>query len=179
MGHSITALTGENALQTRHDDGVGVTTHNLHCNLLKPSNGDGLRVTKVPAHRVVAAILRRGDRVLLCHRHPDRAWYPNVWDVPGGHVEPDETLEAALSRELREELGAELRLPLEPPFEYLSDRATGIDMTLWLIDYDGALTNHATAEHDEIRWVDAEELASLDLADARYVDILTRAISSH
>ena len=146
---------------------------------LEPRSGQLAPVITLPAHRVVTAILRRGDHVLLCHRHPDRAWYPNVWDVPGGHVEPDETLEAALSRELREELGAELRLPLEPPFEYLSDRATGIDMTLWLIDYDGAVTNEATAEHDEIRWVDAEELASLDLADARYVDILTRAISSH
>ena len=52
-------------------------------------------------------------------------------------------------------------------------------MTLWLIDYDGAVTNEAPAEHDEIRWFDAEELASLGLADARYVDILTRAISTH
>ena len=136
-------------------------------------------MTKVPAHRVVAAILRRGDQVLLCHRHPDREWYPNVWDVPGGHVEPDETLEAALQRELREELGVELRLPTEAAFEYLSDRAVGVEMTLWLIDYDGAVTNESPAEHDQIRWVDAEELTSLDLADARYLDILTRAISSH
>ncbi len=102
-----------------------------------------------------------------------------MWDVPGGHVEPNETLQEALQRELREELGAELRLPLGPPFEYLSERAAGIEMTLWLIEYDGALTNQAPTEHDEIRWVSAEELASLDLADARYFDILTRAISSH
>ena len=128
---------------------------------------------------MVAAILRRGDQVLLCHRHPDREWYPNVWDVPGGHVEPDETLEAALQRELREELGVELRLPTEAPFEYLSDRAVGIEMTMWLIDHVGAVTNEAPAEHDEIRWVGTDELASLDLADPRYVGILTRAISGH
>ena len=101
-----------------------------------------------------------------------------MWDVPGGHVEPDETLEATLQRELREELGVELQLPFEPPFEYLSDRAAGVEMTLWLIDYDGVVTNEAPAEHDDIRWVGAEQLASLDLADARYVDILTRAIST-
>ena len=30
-------------------------------------------------------MLRCGERILLCHRRPDRAWYPDVWDLPGGH----------------------------------------------------------------------------------------------
>ena len=38
--------------------------------------------------RIVTALLRDGNRVLLCHRSPRRRWYPDVWDLPGGHVEP-------------------------------------------------------------------------------------------
>ena len=78
-----------------------------------------------------------------------------------------------------EELGAELRLPLGPPFDHLSDRAAGIEMTPWLIDDDGALTNQAPIGHDEIRWIGNEALPRLDLADARYLGILTRAMSTN
>jgi hypothetical protein len=44
----------------------------------------------VDAHEIVAAVLVRDGRVLLCHRSPGREWFPNVWDLPGGHVEADE-----------------------------------------------------------------------------------------
>ncbi|GAA2693767.1 hypothetical protein GCM10010412_085480 [Nonomuraea recticatena] len=40
--------------------------------------------------RIVTAVLRDGDRVLLCHRSAGRRWYPDVWDLPGGHVEEGE-----------------------------------------------------------------------------------------
>jgi 8-oxo-dGTP pyrophosphatase MutT (NUDIX family) len=33
------------------------------------------------------AILRDHNIVLMCHRHPDREWAPDVWDFPGGHIE--------------------------------------------------------------------------------------------
>ncbi len=41
------------------------------------------------------AILRKNDRVLMCHRHPNREWVPNVWDFPGGHIAKDETPQQA------------------------------------------------------------------------------------
>jgi 8-oxo-dGTP diphosphatase len=52
-------------------------------------------------------MLVREGRVLLGRRAPDAAWLADAWDIFGGHVEPGETGEAALRRELREELGIE------------------------------------------------------------------------
>ncbi len=54
--------------------------------------------------RVVAAVVRRADRLLITRR-PDRPGEPGQWEFPGGKVEPDEDEPAALRRELEEELG--------------------------------------------------------------------------
>lgn len=55
---------------------------------------------------VVAAILRHEGRILICRRRADQA-HPLKWEFPGGKLEPGESPEAALVRELREELGIE------------------------------------------------------------------------
>ncbi len=52
---------------------------------------------------VSVAIIRRGDEVLLCQRN-EKARYALQWEFPGGKIEQGETPEAALSRELFEEL---------------------------------------------------------------------------
>ena len=77
--------------------------------LLRRVARDGDRVGEsAPAHDVVAAVLVDVGRVLLCHRRADLRWYPNVWDLPGGHVEPGESAAEALRRECREELGVDV-----------------------------------------------------------------------
>jgi 8-oxo-dGTP diphosphatase len=58
---------------------------------------------------VVAAVIEREDRRLLIGQRRRDDSSPLKWEFPGGKVEEGETPEAALARELREELGATLR----------------------------------------------------------------------
>lgn len=62
----------------------------------------------VPAHQrveVAVGILLRGDQAFLLGSRPAGKPYAGYWEFPGGKVEPGETVEQALRRELREELG--------------------------------------------------------------------------
>ena len=57
---------------------------------------------------VAAAIIRRGDTILATQRGYGN--YKDWWEFPGGKIEPGETAEEALVREIREELAAEIKI---------------------------------------------------------------------
>ena len=54
--------------------------------------------------QVVAGIIERQGRILICRRKAEQS-HPLKWEFPGGKVEPGETPQQALARELEEELG--------------------------------------------------------------------------
>jgi mutator protein MutT len=58
---------------------------------------------------VVAAVIRRDRKILITQRLAD-AHLAGLWEFPGGKVEPGESFEGALCREIREELGVEIRV---------------------------------------------------------------------
>lgn len=63
----------------------------------------------LPGHTVVVAVIRKAGRVLIDKRKPD-GLLGGLWEFPGGKREPHESLEAALLREVREELAFEIRV---------------------------------------------------------------------
>ena len=75
---------------------------------IRKLNGAARAPTKRPIRHVVAGLILRGEEpgreVLVCQRRPDQPM-GSKWEFPGGKVESGETAEAALARELNEELG--------------------------------------------------------------------------
>ena len=80
-----------------------------------------------PIDVVLGVLWREGDgqREILIARRPDDAVLGGLWELPGGKREAGESLEAALVRELREELGVEAAAgPALAPVEHAYDHAT-------------------------------------------------------
>ncbi|MFI7607736.1 NUDIX domain-containing protein [Micromonospora sp. NPDC049366] len=129
-----------------------------------------------PRARIVTGLLRDGNRILLCHRSPRRRWYPDVWDMPGGHVEPGELPGVALARELREELGIDVAAPSGPPVHEV--HAATFDMRIWLIDaWTGTPINAAPDEHDAVAWFTADALNDLSLAHDSYLALFGEVLA--
>lgn len=121
--------------------------------------GEAGSVARTPI--AVAALVRDG-LVLLVHRHPGRRWYPDCWDLVGGHVDPGESPQQAVTRECFEELGVHIHDALPIPMT-VSDPA--LDLRAFLVtSWEGEPANAAPDEHDDLRWFRPSELAGLQLA---------------
>ena len=99
---------------------------------------------------------------LLVARRSAPEHLAGLWEFPGGKVEPGEAPEAALVRELAEELGIGVRLGAELPAEApagwpLNDRAS---MRVWFAEV--ASGDPAPLEdHDELRWIRLDDRAAV------------------
>jgi 8-oxo-dGTP diphosphatase len=113
---------------------------------------------------VVAGVLLRDGRVLAARRGPGTGARAGLWEFPGGKVEPGETPEQALVRELREELSVEVTVD-ERLAESLHDYD---DLSLRLVAYLAHITKGEpqAGEHDALRWLKPDELPSLAWAPA-------------
>ena len=134
-----------------------------------------MEVVDAAAHVVVGGLLVRDGRVLLVHRSPARRWCPDVWDVPGGHVEDGEEPAAALARELHEELGVSPEVT-GPPLERV--HAQDFVMDVWVVRaWTGRPVNRQPAEHDAIAWVAAGEVDGWPTAHPSLPGQVRRALS--
>jgi 8-oxo-dGTP diphosphatase len=122
--------------------------------------------------QVVAALLVRGERVLICQRTRDQA-LPLKWEFPGGKIEAGESREAALKRELQEELGIDAEIGRKVASLCHRYRQDGeFELHFFLVErYSGELTNNI---FEDIRWEELRNLPRYDFlaADLRFVQDL-------
>ena len=126
-------------------------------------------------HHLVAAIIVHEEKILLGRRSPNREFYPNVWDVFGGHIEQDEQPDQTLFRELQEELDI---IPTEwMKLETISETVPEPDGTpsydlvahfYCVTHWAGKPINRQPAEHSVIQWFLYDEAVRLELAHHSY-----------
>src|ERR1700759_3937519 len=121
-----------------------------------------------PVRHVVAALILReneaGREVLVCQRRPDQPMSLK-WEFPGGKVEAGETAEAALARELNEELGITASVGQRIPTVYHTYRnGRAIEIQFFRVtEFQGDLENRIF--HD-MRWSPLEKLPGFDFVAA-------------
>lgn len=109
---------------------------------------------------VVAAVIVDDGAVLACRRRPGKA-DAGRWEFPGGKVEPGESPEEALRREIREELGVGIRILGEPSWDETRVGERTIRLGCFRSELEGPRPRRST-DHDRLEWVAPGELGALE-----------------
>jgi 8-oxo-dGTP diphosphatase len=111
------------------------------------------------------AMVDPDDRVLIARR-PEGKAMAGLWEFPGGKVEPGETPEATLIRELEEELGIRVPARCLAPLTFASHSYEEFHLLMPLYicrNWDGAVT---AREAQELKWVRPVRLGDYDMPPA-------------
>ena len=123
--------------------------------------------------RVAAVVARDGALLLVRHQKPDRDPY---WVLPGGRLEPGETIPECAEREISEETGLSARFSgLLYVSEFLRDGRHTVDITVRMapegdgeavLGSDPEVAPGSEPTLRELRWVDQDELRGIELLPA-------------
>jgi len=126
---------------------------------------------------VAAALIDAEGRVLVQQRAPHRSM-PGLWEFPGGKIEPEETPEQALVRELAEELGIGVAPEALQPVAFASAPLGARHLLLLLYATRQWTGDPQALDASAIRWARVEELRTLPMppADVPLVEAMARLL---
>ncbi len=123
-------------------------------------------MTEKPLLLVVACALVDADRRVLIAQRPEGKSMAGLWEFPGGKVEAGETPEAALIRELREELGIETKEACLAPISFASHAYESIHLLMPLYVCRKWQGTPQAREHIALKWVRPQALRDYPMPPA-------------
>ncbi|HVY12541.1 MAG TPA: 8-oxo-dGTP diphosphatase MutT [Alphaproteobacteria bacterium] len=122
---------------------------------------------------VAAALVDSDGRILLAQRPDDQA-LAGLWEFPGGKMQPGETPEEALVRELKEELGIETSPACLWPLTFASHAYEKFHLLMPLYACRNWKGQPQPLEHKALRWVKPQELKDYPMppADVPLIPVL-------
>ena len=128
---------------------------------------------------VVAVALIDADARVLVQRRPAGRPMAGLWEFPGGKIEPGETPEGALVRELREELGIAVAPEDMKPLTFASEPIASGHLVLLLYACRRWQGDPAPCHAEAVAWHDVDGLRRLAMppADGPLIEVLARALS--
>lgn len=113
---------------------------------------------------VVAALIKKNNNVLIARRSTGDENVLGKWEFPGGKVEPNETEEHAIEREIKEEFELDIKANKYITNNVCEYPTKTVDLRLYECEYiSGEFKLH---DHSEYKWVNINELLNYDLAPA-------------
>ena len=114
---------------------------------------------------VTAALIKRNNKILIAQRR-NAGRFANKWEFPGGKIDPGETPQEALHRELQEELGLNVSIgTLFSDTLYPYEHGQIRQFTYW-VEFTGTPDDIHLLEHQSIAWVTPDEISQYDFAGA-------------
>ena len=111
---------------------------------------------------VVAAIIKKENAYLIAQRNRDK-YLGLKWEFPGGKVEPNETFQEALSREIHEEINLDINIHEKLAEEKYKDSEINIVLHYFLCSIkDGTIKLN---EHEALAWVDKKDFGKYDFVE--------------
>lgn len=113
--------------------------------------------------KVVAAIIQKDNKIIIAKRMANKSM-GGFWEFPGGKIEPGETPEESIVRELQEEMNISIKVE-----KYVGESIYDYgNIVICLLGYLASIKNGdiILKEHDEYKWLTLEEISKFKLAPA-------------
>ena len=118
-----------------------------------------------PHYEVVCAVIIKDDLVFCCKRN-GKGECAYKWEFPGGKIEPGETKEEALLREIKEELNSKIKI--NKYLTTINHEYNTFNLTMHVYICELISGNPELLVHTESTWCSKDELIKLDFAEADY-----------
>lgn len=118
-----------------------------------------------PHYEVVCAVIIK-DNLVFCTKRDGKGECANKWEFPGGKIEPGETKEEALLREIKEELNSDIKI--KKYLTTINHEYNTFNLTMHVYICELINDNPVLMVHTECIWCEKKKLHTLDFAEADY-----------